>query len=140
TECLWSYRQNATQGAEANLESVDVLGIGEDNKDPLVKTYLKALPVPPRVDVVQTSFGNELVYVKTSHGLPITLIHGMEELHEAYLQMSVIRNATYLHLDNREEVTTGYMQLAHTDLRYRDFIEEWESVARDIDRVDNNLA
>jgi hypothetical protein len=143
TECFWSYRQDATQGAAANLEAINLLGVGEDTDNDLTaKMQMQSLlgTHGERTDIVPTGFGNELVYVKTSHGLPITLIHGMEELHQAYLQMSVIRNATYLHLDNREEVLSGYTQLVHTDLTYRDFIEEWEGVARDIDRVDKLLA
>lgn len=135
-ECLWSIQNNATQQVSANLENILFLGVGEDLEDLVVQNQINVLlgtqTQRKRIENVSTGFSDELVFLKTVHGLPVTLLHGMTELHSAYQTMSIVRKAPYLHLDNRENVELSYMPLVQFDMTNREIVERWNDVVRDL--------
>src|SRR5205085_10674889 len=79
TECLLSYQQDAALNTSLALESSVFLGVGEKIVDSAVKTQIAALlgTNSERIEPVPIDFKDELVYLKTFHGLPITLVHGV---------------------------------------------------------------
>lgn len=142
TECLWNFQQDATQNASADLETITLLGVGENTDELSVKHSIRLLlgtkgePVTP----VNTSFPDELAYIKTVHGLPITLIHGMKEMHQSYQTMAIVKKAPYLHLDNRDDVVEAYDYLAQLDITHENIIEVWEAIAYELERSDKAYA
>jgi molecular chaperone GrpE (heat shock protein) len=78
--------------------------------------------------------------MKTTHGLPISFIRSMPELHQAYQVMNLVRAAPYLHLDYRDQVRAGYGPLTEIEMAAQQIVDNWTAVADDIEQTMSALA
>lgn len=148
-DCLWSFDKNASQQVLPHLETIDMLGYGMHDDDTLqnrdvsitlaqLDELLKQLEKRP--EQVPTDINSELAYIKTLHGLPISLIRSMEEWHHAYQVMNTVRSAPYLHLDYQDQVQAGYGPLANIEKSSKQIVDLWKQMVNDIGRSKSELA
>jgi hypothetical protein len=143
--CLWSYEQDATQDVAQQIESVTLLGVGEDvddQSDMLLREQLKTLlkDQDPKIEPVATDTSDEMALLVTKHGLPINLLRGISDLQRAYQVMTTVREAPYLHLDYRDQVLAGYAPLTSTGSTPEEIISGLMTVVHDIERLNQPLA
>jgi hypothetical protein len=148
-ECMWSFEKDANQQVLPHLESINILGYGIDRDlrdqnrqgqdlNAQLNQLLKQQEAPP--EQVPTDISNELTYIKTLHGLLISLIRSMPELHHAYQVMNIVRAAPYLHLDYRDQVSAGYGPLTSIEMTSQQIVDTWAEVADDVERSMSKLA
>jgi hypothetical protein len=148
-ECLWKFSEDYSQEVTSHLETINILGYGIDNGTPngysirknlqaRIDDLLKQQNITP--EPVSTDILDELVYLKTSHGLAISHIHSLSEMHHAYQVLNTVRAAPYLHLDYRDQVKAGYGPLANIEMTPQQIIDTWTEVANSLDQTMKGLA
>ncbi len=127
------------------LEAIDLLGYGIDsnqlnqtNLNKQLDELLRQQEISP--ERVSTDIINELVYIKTLHGLPISLIRSLNQWHQAYQVMNTVRSTPYLHIDYVDQVRAGYGPLSSIERTPKQIIDRWKQVAEDIGGSRSELA
>lgn len=145
-ECLWNFAKDTDQNILSRLEPIEFLGYGidshqnitDDQMKPSLDTLLNYLAERP--DTVPTDLSDELVLLKTSHGLLISAIKSISDLQRSYQVMNTVRGAPYLHIDYADQVRAGYGPIVHVAVTHKQIIDTWIEVADSIEVVKENAA
>jgi len=145
-ECMWSFSKDATQEVLSHLEKINLLGYGneddstnkQNNVQHQIDTLLKQQDIAP--ERVSTNVTDELMLMKTSHGLPISLIRSMPELHHSYQVMNIMRSAPYLHLDYRDQIQAGYGPLTSIEMTAQQIFDTWVDASEVLEHSMSDLA
>ncbi len=145
-ECMWNFAKDVSQNILSHLEPIELVGYGIEGHQgittpdltPVLDDLLKNQSARP--DTISTDIGDELVLLKTSHGLPISAIRTINELQHAYQVMNTVRGAPYLHIDYADQVRAGYGPLANVAWTYRELMKIWYDEADNLDYSNPKLA
>ncbi len=135
SQCMLSFARDVPQNILSHLEQIELVGYGVDGHQgmtapdllPALDELLKNQSTRP--DTISTDISDELVLLKTSHGLPISAIRPIHELQRAYQVMNTVRRAPYLHIDYADEVRAGYVPLVNVAWTYQELIKIWHDEA-----------
>jgi hypothetical protein len=133
-ECLWGFARGNIQQLNLSRESIDLLGYGiNPERDVLLEVgqsvleLCKELPIRPIL--IATDIRDEMVFIKTLHGLTISSLHTIEQMRQAYSVMKVMRHSPYIHINYADQQRSAYEPSADLALTPRRVIETWQDQA-----------